>query len=104
MLNGGWNEIRYVNHAATHVALPGPPWVMAKIASNTMKANVVRRTRLTRDHRAQERKRDAPEALPAGRPVDGRRLVELAGHALESRVVEQDVERRRSPDVRGDHG
>src|SRR5215813_8052600 len=46
-LNGGWNEMRYVYHAATQVALPGPPWVMARISSKTMKAKVVLRMRLT---------------------------------------------------------
>ena len=33
--------------AATHVSLPGPPWVMAMISSNTMKPNVVRRMSVT---------------------------------------------------------
>ena len=46
-MNGGWNAVRYVYQAATQVALPGPPWVIAKISSNTMKANVVLKMRLT---------------------------------------------------------
>ena len=39
--------MRYVYQAATQVALPGPPWVMARISSKTMKAKVVRRIKLT---------------------------------------------------------
>jgi len=47
MLNGGWNDMRYVYQAATHVSLPGPPCVMAMISSKTMNPNVVRRISVT---------------------------------------------------------
>ena len=45
-LLGGEKVILKLYQAATQVASPGPPWVIARISSNTAKANAVRRIRM----------------------------------------------------------
>jgi hypothetical protein len=68
-----------------------------------MKLNVVRRIRVTATTGTEERQRDEAQALPRRGAVHRRRLVDLGGNALERCVVQEDVERRGPPHVRGDH-
>ena len=66
-------------------------------------ASSVRKISAIGDRRHEQRQGDAAEALPGGRPVDLRRVVEVLGYPLQAGEQEQRHERCRLPDVGEDH-